>query len=163
VIDTSQMLLLIAYEVLRLTKRSALERANILYEVRGRDDDVLPEQFEKLWLLFQRARRKVITQHVAAEAHNLCHRLRPIQTQSERIWEAASQLLHRDHIEEYSCPIADLYQDESYRQILHAIGPADAGLILTAERLKCEILSDEGELSHWSWTRLVPCLPLKAL
>jgi hypothetical protein len=100
----------------------------------------------------------VITQHVVAETYNLRHRLRPIQTQSDRIWEAASQLLHRGHIEEHSCPIAELYKDESYSQILHAIGPADAGLILTAQRLKCDILSDDDELSHWSWTRLVPCL-----
>ena len=94
VIDTNQMLLLIAYEVLRHTKRSALERANILYEVRERDDDVPPEQFEELWLLFQSVRRKVITQHVVAETYNLRHRLRPLQTKSDRIWEAATQLLY---------------------------------------------------------------------
>jgi hypothetical protein len=139
VIDTNQVLLLIAYEVLRNTQRSTLERASILYEVRGRGHDVPPEQFEQLWLVFRNAKRKVITQHVVAEVYNLRQRLRPLQAQSDRVWEAAGQLLHRDHIEEQSCSITELYNDEIYSQILHAIGPADASLILTAQQLKCEI------------------------
>ena len=131
--------------------------------MRGRDDDVLPEQFEKLWLLFQSARRKVITQHVVAETYSLRHRLRPLQTQSDRIWGAATQLLYRDRIEERACSITELYKDETYGQIVRAIGPTDAGLILTAQELKCDILSEDGELSDWSWKQRVPCLPLKAL
>lgn len=163
VIDTNQVLLLIALEVLRHTQRSALDRVNILNAVRARDDDVPPEQFEQLWLVFQNAVRKVITQHVVAETYNLRHRLRPLQTQSDRIWRAATQLLYRDHIEERACSMTELYQDEGYAKIVRAIGPADAGLILTAQQLECGILSEDEQLSHWSWTRLVPCVSLKAL
>jgi hypothetical protein len=60
VIDTNQLLLLIAYESLQHTQKSALERASTLYAVRGRGRDVPPEQFEQLWLVFQNARRRVI-------------------------------------------------------------------------------------------------------
>jgi rRNA-processing protein FCF1 len=163
VIDSNLMLLLIAYEALRHTPRPPLERVSILFEVRGRGRDVPPEQFERLWLVFQNAKRKVITQHVVAELYNLRQKLGPLQAQSSRIWEVATQLLNRDHIEEHSCSLAELCEDEGYSRIVRAIGPADTGLIFTAERLGCEILSEDGELSHWSWTRRVPCRPLKAL
>ena len=163
VIDTNQLLLLIACEVLQNTRRTTLERVPILEAIRGRADRVPPEQFERLWLVFQRARRKVTTQHVIAETYNLCHRLRPLQTPKDVIWKAANQLLDRDNMEERGCSIAELSTDDGYNQILHAIGPADAGLIFTAQKLKCEILSEDGKLSDWSWKRHVHCTPLKAL
>ena len=97
-IDTNQLLLLIAYEVLQNSGRTTLERIPILEAIRGRADYVPSEQFERLWLVFQNARRKVTTQYVIAETYSLRKLLRPLQTSKDVIWKAASQLLDRDHL-----------------------------------------------------------------
>jgi predicted DNA-binding protein (UPF0278 family) len=99
-----------------------------------------------------------VTQHIVAEAYGLRKLLR---FQKDLIWQSALGLFKNPGIEEWSCTVEDLR--DGYRDILIQVGPADAGLILTAERQKATIVTDDGGLAHCAGVRSVPAVLLHQL
>jgi rRNA-processing protein FCF1 len=157
-IDTNILLVLLGYTCLR--KASTLERERKLREVRGRDEPVSGKQFDDLWELFSRAGRRIVTQHVVAEVYGLRKRLR---FRKEVVWENAERLLWEHGLEERACCIRDLLLRPEFRRILEAVGPADAGLLHTAEVEKATLLTEDGQLSHFAHERSVPVLSLSRI
>ena len=128
----------------------------MLGDIRGRDDGISPERFDDLWRLFRAATRRIVTQHVVAETYGLRNRLSSLRHQKELVWDGAMRLLADPGVEEEPCLVRDLSADTAYRQILIEIGPADAGLIYTAEHHRATIVTDDNELAHWAGLRSVP-------
>ena len=135
-IDTNLLLLLVGYQCLLFENASALERARVLTEIRGRDDGISPDRFDDLWNLFQSAARRIVTQHVIAETYGLRRRLASFRDRKDLVWRSALVLLANPGIEEQSCSIRDVHNRREYSDILTELGPADAGLIYTAEHQK---------------------------
>jgi len=162
-IDTNLLLLLLGYQCLRFENAPALERTRVLTEIRGRDDGISPERFDDLWNLFHRAARRIVTQHIVAEAYGLRHRLTSFRHRKALVWRSAILLLANPGIEELSCQIRDVHERHPYRDILEELGPADAGLIYTAESNKATIITDDGRLAHWAAVRSVPALGLNQI
>jgi hypothetical protein len=163
VIDTTLLLLLLGYQCLLFEQAEPLERIRVLTEIRGRDDRISPERFDGLWDLFRSATRRIVTQHVVAEAYGSRNRLASFRHQKELVWRSAITLLANPGIEEQSCLITDVVEREGYRDILHELGPSDAGLIFTAELLKATIITDDGRLVHWAGVRAVPAVFLNQI
>lgn len=162
-IDTNVFVLLLAYQCLTSEDSPAPARARVLDDVRGRGDGLLPDRYDELWQIFQRASRRIITQHVIAEAYGLRHRFGPLLHGEELYWRMAVALLTDYNVGEESCPIRDLYNTEPYRSILLAIGPTDAGLLHVAEQQKAKIITDDHGLLHFAHDRRVHAVPLNQL
>jgi rRNA-processing protein FCF1 len=161
VIDTNILLLLIGYECSRLDKQGALERSRVLNDIRGRDR-VSPDRFDGLWRVFETAAKRVVTQHVVAEAYGLRKRLAS-SYRKDVVWQGALTILRHPGIEEESFQVVDLDADPKYHAVLIALGPSDAGILYTAERRKATILTDDGELQHWASTRNIQWLSLNLI
>ena len=158
-IDTTLLLLLLGYLCLLFENRSSKERVQVLNEIRGRGDNISPERFADLWNLFLNAKRRIVTQHIVAETYGLRRRL---PYRKDLVWRSGIQLLANPGIEELSCRVKDL-RAEGYENVMREIGPSDAGLIFTAERLKAAIITDDRQLAHWAGVRSVPALLLKQI
>jgi hypothetical protein len=162
-IDTNLLLLLLGYQCLLLENTKALERARVLTDIRGRSDHISPERFDDLWRLFRGAARRIVTQHVIAETYGSRRRLGSFRHRKDLVWRGAIELLTDPGIEEQSCQVRDVHEKEEYRDILSELGPADAGLLYTAERQKATIITDDGPLVHWAGVRSVPAIGLKQI
>ncbi len=160
-IDTNLLLLLLAYQCLLLDNARPQARTRVLNKIRGRGDDMSPQRFDDLWSLFHSAASRIVTQHVIAETYGLRSLLASFR--KDLVWRGALILLADPGIEEQSCLIRDVHRAHGYSDILHEIGPADAGLIYTAERNKATILTDDGMLAHWANVRSVPAVPLNQI
>jgi hypothetical protein len=114
------------------------------------------EQFDALWQVFERAPRRIVTQHVVAESFS--NRMR-----KQFNWVSAITLLPGHSVEELACCIRDLHTCDAFRRIMEDVGPSDAGLIYTAEIEKATILSEDGRLRHWADVREVTTLTLTDL
>jgi rRNA-processing protein FCF1 len=160
-IDTNLLLVLLGYRCLLFQGAKPIERGRVLTEIRGRDDNVSPERFDDLWDLFRNAARRIVTQHVVAETYGSRRKLGSFQHQKDLVWRSARALL-MDHpgIEEQACTIRDVLERKEYRNILEELGPTDAGLILTAERQKATIITDDGRLAHLARARSVQAMGL---
>jgi rRNA-processing protein FCF1 len=143
-------------------KATPFERIRVLTKIRGRDGGMSPERFDDLWELFRSEARKIVTQHVIAEAYGLRRRLDSLQYRKDLVWRGAIALL-KTGIEEQSCALRDLLAQDGYRKILTEIGPTDAGLIFTAERQKATIITDDDELASWAGFRSVPVILLPSI
>jgi hypothetical protein len=163
VIDTTLLLLLLGYQCLLFEQAEPLVRTRVLAEIRGRDDRISPERFDGLWNLFRSAARRIVTQHVVAEAYGLRNRLASFRHQKELVWRSAIMLLADPGIEEHCCLIKDVIEREEYRDILGELGPSDASLIFTAELQKATIVTDDGRLVHWAGVRAVPAVFLNQI
>jgi len=108
------------------------ERERQLQKVLARPEPASLEQFDALWQIFERAPRRIVTQHVVAEAFT--NRMRRHSN-----WSRAIGLLP-NRVEERGCSIADPYAGGAFRRIIGEIGPTDAGLIYTAEIEKATII-----------------------
>src|SRR5260370_7274711 len=86
VVDSSLLLLVVGYQCLQLEKAQALERARVLTQIRGRDDDISPERFDDLWHLFRGAARRIVTQHVIAETYGLRRKLPAFRHRRHLVW-----------------------------------------------------------------------------
>jgi len=162
VLDTNILLVLIGYAWLTPVMR-ALDRARALSRIRGQEESVSPEVFDRLWQLFRTASRRIVTQHVVAETYNL-RKLLPSRPSQERpIWHGAVAFLLDSQIaiEEQSCAVRDLQKESS--KILDELGPCDTGLIFTAEREKATIVTDDGPLERWARVRRVPVITFETI
>lgn len=157
-IDTNLLLLLLGYQCLLFENASPKARTRVLTEIRGRDDSISPERFDDLWNLFHSAARRIVTQHVITETYGLRRRLASFRDRKDLVWRSALRLLADPGIEEQSCSIRDVHNRREYSDILTELGPADAGLIYTAEHQKVTIITDDGQLAHWAAVRLVPAI-----
>jgi len=156
VIDTNVLLLLIGYQCSQLENTGPLERTRVLNKIRGRDD-ISPDRFDDLWQLFQSAKRRIVTEHVIAETYGLRERL---PHRKDLVWRGAIKLLTDPGIEELSCRVKEVDEKTGYGKILTELGPADAGLLYTAEREKATLITDDGQLVHWAGVRSVPAVSL---
>jgi hypothetical protein len=161
-IDTNLFLPLLGYQCLQFDNAKPLERVRILTSIRGRSDGMSPERFDDLWKLFRSGARRIVTQHVIAEAYGLRKRLDSLQYRKDLVWRGAIAILGSG-IEEQSCALRDLLEQDGYRKILTEIGPTDAGLIFTAERQKATIITDDGPLARWAGVRSVPVILLPSI
>jgi hypothetical protein len=155
-IDTNLFSVLLRYYCLASEDVGDLERERQLQEVSGRQDPLSLEQFDALWQIFERAPRRIVTQHVVAEAFS--NKMR-----KQYNWSSALRLLPTYCLEERGCCISDVYSRPMFRRILEDIGPTDAGLIYTAEIEKAMIISEDGRLRHWAEVRSVKALALNEL
>jgi hypothetical protein len=155
-IDTNLFLVLLRYFSFEFEKSSLAERERILRAELGGRHPVSLEQFEALWRLFERSPRRIVTQHVVAEAFSSKMRKR-------FDWTRVIELLPRYAVEERGCRVADLYALDDFRGILEDLGPTDAGLIYTAREEKATILSEDGQLRSWAHARSVETLTLNQL
>jgi predicted nucleic acid-binding protein len=160
VIDTNVLLVLLGYQCLQLDNARGLERERVLNEIRGREDVISPARFDDLWNLFHTSKRRIVTPHVIAETYGL---RKLLAFPKDLIWDAARTILDRPGIEEQSCLLSEVFGIEGYRTILKELGPADAGLIYTAERHKATVISDDGGLRPLASARSVTVLALKQL
>jgi hypothetical protein len=99
-VDTNLLLLLLGYQCLLFEKTVPLQRARVLKEIRGRDDNISPERFDSLWHLFQTAKRRIVTQHVIAETYGLRKLLAKLGLPKDLVWDSAKALLDDPGIEE---------------------------------------------------------------
>jgi hypothetical protein len=150
-LDTNILSLLLSYYSLVAHGASSVERERRLRQVRGRSEPVSGAQFDALWQFFKTVPRRIVTQHVVAEAFG--NKMR-----KQFNWSDAIGLLPKYHVEELGCCISDLYADKDFRPIIEALGPTDAGLIHTAEVEKAAILSEDGPLRNWAQGRRVETL-----
>jgi hypothetical protein len=155
-IDTNLFSVLLRYYCLESEDVSAPERERQLREVSGRPGSVPLEQFDALWQIFERAPRRIVTQHVVAEAFSNKMRKR-------FNWSSAIRLLPNYGVEERGCSISDVYARRGLQRMLEELGPTDAGLIFTAEIEKATIISEDGRLRHWADVREVPALAFDQL
>ncbi len=155
-IDTNLFSVLLRYYRLESEDASESDRERQLHEVWNREDPPGLEEFEARWHLFEGAHRRIVTQHVVAEAFTNKMRKRSN-------WSSAIGLLPDYCIEERGCCVAELYAHGKYRRIVEDIGPTDAGLIYIAEVEKATIISQDGQLRHWATVRSVPVLTLNEL
>jgi rRNA-processing protein FCF1 len=160
VIDTNILLLLIGYQCLLLTGANGPERLRVLSKIRARDDTMRAENFDHLWKLFGSADRRIVTQHVIAESYGLRRRLKDAGNQKDTIWRAALQLLRDPGMEELSCCINEVQEREGYGSVLQALGPADAGLMYTAERESAVIVTEDRHLLAVAGNRSVRAISL---
>ena len=163
VIDTNVLLLILADQCHRSLSTDSLQRVRVLNEIRGRSDDVAPQQFEALRQLFYHAKRRIITTHVVAEAYGLRKRLGTLKYKKDLVWKNAVSLLGDPGIEEMHCSMLDLQVNEAHRKILFELGPCDADVILTAQQQKATALTDDGKLCNWAKQLIVPTLNLHQL
>lgn len=156
-VDTNPFLLLVTYRYLASKNASAPERMRVMSDVRGQP---LPlESFDDLWYVFCHAKRRIITQHVTAEALKFS---RPgwLRDHKDNVWESAIALLKEFRVEEHSCPILDLHASTDYRPALIELGATDAGLLHTAEQQKAALITDDRRLLHHAYARSVRAFPL---
>ncbi len=163
VIDTNVLLLLIGYQCLAMTSADGPERLRVLSKIRGRDDKLPVENFDHLWKLFGSAARRIVTQHVIAESYGLRGRLKDAGNRKDTIWRAALQLLHDPGIEELSCCISEVQERAGYGAILEKLGPADAGLMYTAERESALMVTEDQQLSGMARKRSVRAISLQEI
>ncbi|MGA2770826.1 MAG: hypothetical protein ABSG26_08425 [Bryobacteraceae bacterium] len=161
-LDTNPFLLLVTYRYLESKNATAQVRMRALTEVRGQPDDLPPESFDDLWYLFDHAKRRIITQHVIAEALKFS-RTGWLRDHKDAVWEAAISLLNGFGVEEHSSPILDLYTDEDYRPVLIELGSTDAGVLHTAEQHKATLITEDKSLLNFAHIRSVPAFPLNQL
>jgi rRNA-processing protein FCF1 len=154
-IDTNLFSVLLRYYSLESDELSDLKRERGLQEVWGRKDPPKLEQFDALWQFFENARRRIVTQHVVAEAFTSRMRKRSD-------WHKAISLLP-NHVVECGCSISALYSHREFRRIMEEIGPTDACLIYVAAEEKATIISEDGRLRYWADVREVPALTLDEL
>jgi predicted nucleic acid-binding protein len=161
-LDTNPFLLLVTYRYLKSKNATALERMLALSDVRDQSDYVEPELFDDLWYIFENTKRRIITQHVIAEALKFS---RPgwLQGHKDAVRDAAISLLDDFRVEEHSCPILDLHANGDYRKVLIALGYTDAGLLHTAERHKATLITEDTKLLSFAYARFVPAFPLSQL
>jgi hypothetical protein len=155
-IDTNLFSVLLRYFSLESQDVDPAERERQLQKVSGRPDPVSLEQFDSLWQIFERAPRRIVTQHVVAEAFS--NKMR-----KQFNWSSAIRLLPSYFVEERGCCISDVYAHREFQRMLQEIGPTDAGLIYTAEIEKATIISEDGRLRHWAEVREVPTLAVNQL
>ncbi len=155
-IDTNVFLLVAGYSCLLDQDVPPAQRAARLRTIRACGDNLPPERFDALWRVFHAAQRRLVTQHVTAEAYNLGHiRWDWLLKGLSGVWHAS---LGQWHVEELPCALSDLYADEVYRRIVDQAGPTDAGLILTAKRERATILSEDRRLAGYARQRAVEAL-----
>jgi rRNA-processing protein FCF1 len=160
VIDTNILLLVLGYQCLESEKTVPLRRAEVLGDIRGRGDNLSPERFDDLWQVFRRARQRIVTQHVVAEVYGLRKRL-PFH--KDVIWRSAIEILMDPGLEEKPCSVRELSQEQGYEKILTELGPTDAGLLLTAERYRATVLTDDGPLFRRARERHILAIPLSQI
>lgn len=131
-IDTNLLLVLLAYDYIEHSKPTDVMKLRILDDLRGRGREVPLACYTNLWMLFERASRRVVTQHVIAEVHNLQKRVPVLRTGWSSFWDAGARLVRDNQVEELPCTVADLDRHEAFRVILREIGPTDAGLLFVA-------------------------------
>lgn len=161
-VDTNLFLLLVTDRCLASRNATAPERMRVLSDVRGRDDYGPPESFDDLWYVFERAKRRIITQHVVVEALKFSRR-GWLRDHKDAVRDAAISLLNEFSVEEHSCPILDLHANKDYRPVLIKLGYTDAALLHTAERLKATLITEDRLLLSFAHDRNVPAFPLNQL
>ena len=154
--DTNLFSVLLRYYCLESETASDPERERQLQKISGRPEPTPLEDFDALWQIFVRAPRRIVTQHVVAEAFS--NRMR-----KRFNWTSAIRLLPVFSVEERGCCISDVLAHREFQAILEDLGPTDAGLIYTAEIEKATIISEDGRLRHWADVREVPALALNQL
>ncbi len=159
----SPLLLIVAYNFALSENLSNLQRVELLRVVHGRDRFISAECFKSLWNLFHTARRRVVTHHVIAEAYGLAGRLDYFRRRKASVLETALSLFRLPGIEERSCSLEKLEGDRDYRKILRELGPADAGVMHTAENLKATIVTDDSRLASWAERHSVRTLQVISL
>jgi rRNA-processing protein FCF1 len=124
---------------------------------------VSPERFDALWRLFQYSAKRIVTQHVIAEAYGLRGRLGSFRSRKDLVWRAALEILSNPGIEEDSVQVKELNDLPEYQKILTVIGPADTGLLYVAEQRHAVLLTEDGPLQRWASVRSIPWLTLNQL
>jgi rRNA-processing protein FCF1 len=162
-IDTNVLLLLIGYQCLLLTRANGHERLRVLNDIRGQSDRVPAQNFDDLWALFRSAAHRIVTQHVIAESYGLRRRLESAGNNKDTIGRAALQLLIDPGIEEASCRVSEVQASEGYRYILTALGPADAGLLYTAEQESAVMVTEDRHLIAVAGSRSVRAISLREI
>jgi hypothetical protein len=155
-IDTNLFSVLLLYYCLESEAASDPERERQLQMISGRSEPASLEDFDALWQIFERAPRRIVTQHVVAEAFS--NRMR-----KRFDWTSAIRLLPVFSMEERGCCVSDILAYREFQPILKELGPTDAGLIYTAEIEKATIISEDGRLRHSADVREVPALALNQL
>jgi hypothetical protein len=163
VIDTNVLLLMIGYQYSLLKKSDALQRSQLLYELRSRDRDILPERFDALWQLFNAAAARIVTEHVISETFSLGKNFRYFSGNRELVWKSALQIFDRPGIEEVSIRVDDLKGLPVYGEILLKAGPTDTGLLFVAEQRQATILTEDGPLWNWASDRNIQWLSLNQI
>ena len=156
-IDTNLFTLILLHSWLHSMKQNAAQRQRRIGEVWGRQDAITVEQFDGLGTLFLSAKRRIVTQHVVAEALNSRVRKRFPE------WFAALELTRKHQIDEVGCCVADLLPHNEFRKLMKDLGPTDAGLIYVAENEGATIISDDGHLRQCAEARLVHVIGLANL
>ena len=156
-IDTNLFSLVLLHRRLKSQGLGAPERERELQEVWGREDAVSLEQFDALWQMFERAHRRIVTQHIVAEVFSNKRR------RLLKEWRSAIKLLPKYSVEERGCCVCDLYASDDFHQIMEEIGPTDAGLIYTAEREGATIVTEDRRLRQFSYDHGIAVLTLNEL
>lgn len=156
VLDTSVLLLLIAYAYLVQTDVVSPRRYQIIGDIRGKDPQIPWRRYDDLWHIFEYAGKRLVTQHVVSEIRidRLCGNLK---ASTHEFWKVAEDLFRQYALEEHSCPFIDLYGNKAYRALVQKLGPTDAGLILVAKREGGVLLTDGDALRSRATSAGVAC------
>jgi len=100
---------------------------------------------------------------VIAEAYGLRKRFGSLRARKDLVWRAALTILRSSGIEEDSFQVRELNDRPEYQRILTELGFTDTGLLITAERRKATILTEDGALQDWAMARSIPVLHLERL
>jgi rRNA-processing protein FCF1 len=161
VIDTNILLLLIGYEYSFSDRLDGPARSRLLNDIHGKGEHVSPDRFDDLWEFFNFAAHRIVTQHVIAEAYSRGKKFFP--GKKELFWKSVLAILRNRGIEEASFVVRDMVDATSYEKILSEIGPADAGILYTAQQRKATILTNDGPLQHWASARNIQWLSLNQI
>jgi predicted nucleic acid-binding protein len=156
-IDTNLFTLVLLCHRFKSKGLGVPERERELQEVWGRQDTVSLEQLDALWRIFERAHRRIVTQHIVAETFSNRGRKRLKE------WRHAIGLVPEYNVEERSCRICDLHALTDFREIMEELGPSDAGLIYTAKREGATIVTEDQRLRDLAYHHGVPALALDQL
>jgi hypothetical protein len=138
----------------------ALHGAGSLNTIHGTGHHVSPDRFDDLWQFFNSAAHRIVTQHVIAETYSLGKKFFP---KKELFWKSVLEILHNHGIVEASFAVQDVRESAEYQRILREVGPADAGLLYTAQQREGTILTTDGPLQHWASTLYIPWKSLNQL
>jgi hypothetical protein len=157
-IDTSVLLLLIGYKYAETAGLAPPRRVELLYNIWGRNRGLLPPViFDDLQQMFLHAQARLVTQHIVLESYRRGRELNCFGDKAG-FWDAMLKIMNDPGIEETPIEVGRLNGAPPYDKIMKAIGPADAGLIYTAESRKGTVVTGDAHLRHWAEARGAECL-----